>query len=78
MNGTDWGVTLLLVVSKNVRSGQAVWSPTVDAFKWSGISEYMDSPLSIDIIEQKSGCVIHHNDYHNSRLIFVVTGVIQI
>ena len=53
-------------------------SPTVDALKWSGIREYLDSPLSTDRIEQKSGCAIHHNDNHNSLLIFVVTNVIQI
>ena len=63
---------------KNVRSGEAIWSPTVDAFKWSGIKEYMGSSLSTDRIEQKSGCAIHHNDNHNSLLIFVVTDVIQI
>ena len=63
---------------KNIRSGEAVRSPTVDALKWSGIKENMDSPLSTDRIEQKSGYAIHHNDNHNSLLIFVVTDVIQV
>ena len=78
MNGIDWGMTLLLAVSKNFRSGKTIWSPTVDALKVSGIKEYLDSPLSTDRIEQKSGCAIHNNDNDNSLLIFVVTDVIQI
>ena len=55
-----------------------MWSGTVDALKVSGIKEYLDSPLSTDRIEQKSGCAIYHNDNDNSLLIFVVTDVIQI
>ena len=50
----------------------------MDALKWSGIKEYLDSPLSADRIEQKSGCAVHHNDNHNSLLILEVTDVIQI
>ena len=72
--GNDFAVGCV----KNVRAGEAIWSPTVDAFKWSGIKENMGSPLSTDRIEQKSGCAIHHNDNHNSLLLFVVTDVIQI
>ena len=79
MNGIDWGMTLLLAVSKISDQGrQLFWSPTVDALKWSGIKEYLDSPLSTDRIVQRSGCAIHHNDNDNSLLIFVVTDVIQI
>ena len=63
---------------KIFRSGETIWFPTVDALKWSGMKEYLDSPLSTDRIEQKSGCAIHHNDNDNSLLIFVVTDVIQI
>ncbi len=77
MNGIDSGMTLLLAVSKISDQGRQL-SPTVDALKWSGIKEYLDSPLSTDRIEQKSGCAIHHNDNDNSLLIFVVTDVIQI
>ena len=77
MSGIDWGMTLLLAVSKISDQGRQL-SPTVDALKWSGIKEYLDSPLSTDRIEQKSGCAIHHNDNYNSFLIFVVTDVIQI
>ena len=60
MNGIDWGMTLLLAVSKISDQGRQL-SPTVDALKWSGIKEYLDSPLSTDRIEEKSGCAIHHN-----------------
>ena len=77
MNGIDSGMNLLLAVSKISDQGRQL-SPTVDALKWSGIKEYLDSPLSTDRIEQKSGCAIHHNDNDNSLLIFVVTDVIQI
>ena len=77
MNGIDSGMTLLLAVSKISDQGRQL-SPTVDALKVSGIKEYLDSPLSTDRIEQKSGCAIHHNDNDNSLLIFVVTDVIQI
>ena len=77
MNGIDSGMTLLLAVSKISDQGRQL-SPTVDALKWSGIKEYMDSPLSTARIEQKSGCAIHHNDIDNSLLIFVVIDVFQI
>ena len=72
--GNDFAVGCV----QNFRSGETIWSPTVDALKWSGIKEYLDSPLSTDRIEQKSGCAIYHNDNDNSLLIFVVTDVIQI
>ena len=72
--GNDFAVGCV----QNFRSGETIWSARVDALKWPGIKEYLDSPLSTDRIEEKSGCAIHRNDNHNSLLIFVVTDVIQI
>ena len=78
MNGIDWGTTLLLLVSKMLDKGRQFGLPQWMPLNGLESKEYMDSPLSADRIEQKSGCVIYHNDNHNSLLIFMVTVVNQI